>query len=263
LLPVKTRLLRLLARTRLLGLAYRAYESLLALRPGGAAGATGDLPLPPRRLRVKVAGTAELAWFLEGGRLAAGSVRDSLERHGTSVDELESLLDFGCGCGRVTRYWGERGGVHGSDTSREAVEWCRRNLPFARFELNRLEPPLAFSDGSFDLVYALSVFTHLPLELQRAWLLELRRVLRPDGLLLMTTHGLAYADRLRADERTRFDAGEVVVRWENLAGTNLCSTFHPEAALRGELTEGYAFLELVPEGARGNPRQDLILLRKP
>jgi hypothetical protein len=80
--------------------------------------------------------------------------------------------------------------------------------------------------------------------------------------LLLTTHGAAYADRLRPEERAQFDAGEIVVRREGLAGTNLCSAFHPEASLRGELTAGFKFLELVPEGATGNPVQDLTVLRK-
>jgi SAM-dependent methyltransferase len=255
-------LLRLLARVHLLGPAYRLYEALLSLRPEGPGSEADGLPVPPRRLRVKVAGTADLDWFLEGGRLAADSIRDALARHGASLDELGPLLDFGCGCGRVTRRWRGRPQVHGSDTSEEAIAWCRRNLPFARFEVNGLAPPLVFDDGSFELVYALSVFTHLPLDLQHAWRRELHRLLRPGGYLLLTTHGLAYADRLRPDERARFDAGEVVVRWQDVAGTNLCSAFHPEAALRGELAEGFAVLELVAEGARGNPRQDLVLLQK-
>ena len=94
--------------------------------------------------------------------------------------QVDSVLDFGCGCGRVTRYWsGFAGSVAGSDIDGPAVAWCRSNLAFARFEQNRLEPPLAFERESFDLVYALSVFTHLTGELQLAWRDELRRVLRP------------------------------------------------------------------------------------
>jgi len=261
---VKSRVLRVLQRAGLLGAAYRTYERLQALRDRGGAAAVADdgLPVPPARLRVRVAGTADREWFLESGRLGAESIRAALGRRGVAVEELGALLDFGCGCGRVTRRWQGLGGVHGSDMNAEAVAWCRANLPFGRFETNGLAPPLAFADESFDLVYALSVFTHLTVDLQQAWLRELRRVLRPGGLLLLTTHGRAYLDRLSPEERERFEAGKVVVRWEDVAGTNLCSAYHPEPALRGPLAEGFTFLELVPEGATGNPHQDLSLLRK-
>ncbi|HKI92810.1 MAG TPA: methyltransferase domain-containing protein, partial [Gaiellaceae bacterium] len=143
-----------------------------------------------------------------------------------------------------------------------AIAWCRENLSFARFEQNGLEPPLAFSDESFDLVYALSVFTHLTAELQLAWRDELRRVLRPGGHLLVTTHGRSYLPRLVGDERKRFEAGELVVRWGEVAGSNLCSAYHPERYLHETFAEGFELVRLEPEGARGNPTQDLVLLRR-
>jgi SAM-dependent methyltransferase len=207
---------------------------------------------------VRVAGTGDADWFLRSGR--AGY--DAIAAH-APLGNLESVLDFGCGCGRVTRWWGDfPGEVAGSDVSEPAVDWCRANLPFARFERNALAPPLVFEDESFDLVYALSVFTHLTGELQLAWRDEVRRVLRPGGLLLLTTHGRSYVPRLSADERARFERGELVVRWGDVAGTNLCSAYHPEAYLRDTFAAGFAFLELEAEGARGNPTQDLVLLRK-
>src|SRR5581483_8009602 len=113
----------------------------------------------------------------------------------------------------------------------KAVDWCRENLSFASFMRNGLAPPLDLDDETFDLAYALSVFTHLTEDLQRAWRDELHRVLRPGGLLLLSTHGRSYLPRLDPGERERFGAG-------------------------------YAFLELEPEGARGNPTQDLVLLKR-
>ena len=207
---------------------------------------------------VRVAGTADAEWFLRSGRAAY----DAIAAH-VPMRELDAVLDFGCGCGRVTRYWDAfAGSVSGSDMSANAIEWCRHNLTFARFESNALGPPLVFHDASFDLVYALSVFTHLTSDLQIAWRDELRRVLRPGGLLLVTTHGRSYVPRLAEDERARFDRGELVVRWAVAAGTNLCSAYHPERYLRETFADGFSFLELEPEGARGNPTQDLVLLRK-
>jgi SAM-dependent methyltransferase len=254
---VKRRVVTFLDRLGLVGPAFRTYERLVALRPARRLSVDGP-PLPPRRLMVRVAGTGDADWFLRGGR--AGY--DAIAAH-VSLGDIRSVLDFGCGCGRVTRWWSDfPGQVAGSDVSAPAVAWCRENLPFARFEENALAPPLVFDDQSFDLVYALSVFTHLTGDLQVAWRDELRRVLRPGGLLLLTTHGRSYVPRLGDDERKRFERGELVVRWGDVAGTNLCSAYHPEAYLRDTFAQGFAFLELEAEGARGNPTQDLVLLRK-
>jgi SAM-dependent methyltransferase len=166
-------------------------------------------PLPPRRLRVRVAGTTDADWFLRTGR----ADYDAIAAH-VPLADVQALLDFGCGCGRVTRYFHDFAGeVSRSDVNAQAIDWCRGNLRFARFEVNGLAPPLLFADASFDLVYAYSVFTHLTAELQVAWRDELRRVLQPGGRLLVTTHGESYVARLDEDERARFNAGELVVRW--------------------------------------------------
>ena len=263
---MKAAVVDLLRRLGLLRPAYRAYETLNALRAAGrpTPAAQDGPPVPPPRLIVRVAGTADVVWFLESGRLAAESIRASLARHGRRIEELGSLLDFGCGCGRVTRRWVGLDGVdvHGADANERAVAWCRTNLPFARFSSNGLAPPLEHADESFDLVYALSVFTHLPEGLQLAWMRELERLLRPGGFLLLTTHGERYRERLSRDERAAFDAGRLVVRWPEGAGSNLCSAFHPPAYVQEKLAAGLDAVDLVPEGATGNPYQDLYVLRR-
>jgi SAM-dependent methyltransferase len=254
----------MLGRFSLLRPAYRTYERLRALGRDGAVAGGETLPVPPAKLRIRVAGTADLDWFLDSGRLAEEALRESLARAGTQLEDLTAILDFGCGCGRVTRRLaGLPGDVRGSDFDGIAVDWCRKHLPFASFTQNGLEPPLAFPDGDLDLVYAFSVLTHLPVPTQHAWVEELTRVLRPGGLLLVSTHGERYLERLSPAEQVAFRRGEVVVRFEEVAGTNLCTTFHPPAFVRDRLGAGLELVEDVPEGAKGNPHQDLFLFRKP
>lgn len=227
-------------------------------------GAADGLPVPPFPLRILVAASPDIGWFLESGRRGAECLWATLARNGLAPAAVAPVLDFGCGCGRVTRHWAASGvEIHGSDLHPRLVAWCRHNLRFATFSENDLRPPLPHRDGQFGLVYALSVFTHLPEPLQSAWMQELRRVLRPGGLLFLTTHGRRYLEELSLAEQRQFENGELVLRHDDRPGSNVCGAYHPEAYVRERLSQGFAVLDFVPQGALGNPWQDLWLLRKP
>jgi SAM-dependent methyltransferase len=225
--------------------------------------ATGESPLPPAVLRLMVAGTDDANWFLDAGKRGADSLAALCARHGMPLEKCRSILDFGCGCGRVIRHLRHLPArLHGCDSNPVALEWCADNLPFAEFALNALESPLDYDRDTFDVVYALSVFTHLPARLQTHWTAELCRVLRPGGLLVMSLHGDALVGKLTRPERGDYRSGRLVVRVGDLPGTNHCAAFHPEAFVRNVMARGFEVLEVVPEGAAGNPPQDAWVLRK-
>jgi SAM-dependent methyltransferase len=262
-------MLRALGKVGLLRVAFSAYERVLAVAGSGDAQETarGDadaLPVPPAHLRVLVGGSADVGSFLEVGRSMFGAIRTTLQDNGAPVEGLKTVLEFGCGCGRVLRHWQDVEGprVYACDYNERLVDWCRANLPFAQVSINGSRPPLLYEDGFFDFVYAISVFTHLAEPLQRAWMTELRRVVRPGGHLLVTTHGASYRERLTPEEGRAFDAGRLVVRYQEASGMNLCTVYHPESSLRGELGTGFAVAEFVPVPRRAGVYQDLYLLRK-
>jgi SAM-dependent methyltransferase len=229
-------------------------------------GAPDGLPIPPSDLIFLVAGTADISWFLKGGSLAAESITDAMRQSGAPVEKLGSILDFGCGCGRVLRHWHSLPDtrVCGVDYNPSLVAWCKANLPFAEVRINQLAPPLPYDDNEFDLVYALSVFTHLTEDLQSAWIKELSRVVKPGGFLVISTHGQRYMHRLNEQEKAQFESGRLVVKNNTKApGSNMCSAYHPSAYVRDRMAAGLEMVQFVPEGARGNPKQDLYVLRKP
>lgn len=223
------------------------------------------LPLPPSRLIYLVGGSNDLDWFLGAGAGAASSIRDALARNGIAIERLGAILDFGCGAGRVLRHWGDLPStrVCGTDYNPRLVRWCRSNLPFADVRRNGLSGRVDWPDATFDLIYALSVFTHLTEAVALDWVDELSRALKPGGHLLLTTHGDHYRDGLGPDDRARYDRGEVVVRLPGREGTNDCATFHPPAYVRSRLARALTVVDHAPEAALGNPRQDIWLLRKP
>ena len=229
-------------------------------------GAPDGLPIPPPDLLFLVAGTTSISWFLEGGARGADTVRDALQRRGVQIDQLGAILDFGCGCGRVLRHWHDlrRVRVFGSDYGPNLVEWCRHNLSFADVGVNQLAPPLVYADTEFDLVYAFSVFSHLTEDLQVPWMTELTRVLKSGGHLLVSTHGESYLHRLNAEESRRFAGGALVVKNDVKApGSNMCAAYHPLGYVRARMSGGLELIDFQPEGARGNPHQDLYVFRKP
>jgi SAM-dependent methyltransferase len=265
----RRRLLDVMDTFHLAGRTVRAYELALAAKSRvvrrGVDGADGGLPMPPARLRAQIGPLhADPAFFLRSGRQHADLIRDLLEETGTSIDEVDSLLDWGCGCGRVLRHWSDLSSTRaaGCDIDARMVAWCVENLPFAEVAVTELEPPLPYADSSFGFVYAFSVFTHLSEDLQHAWIRESARVLRSGGYLLLSTLGERYAslDRLNGDERARFARGELVVLYERSAGTSLCSAYHPPDYVRRELAQGFDVIAFRPAGDAGG--HDIHLLRK-
>ena len=145
-------------------------------------------------------------WYFSTGYGGALEILTTLEHHSFDLANLRSVLEFGCGSARVLRHFRNIGhlSLAGSDANPKAIEWARRNLSGIDFRINALEPPLPFAEKSFDLVYALSVFTHIPLAWQHRWLEELRRVLRPEGYLLCTVLGSSFVDQmLTAQDRAK------------------------------------------------------------
>jgi ubiquinone/menaquinone biosynthesis C-methylase UbiE len=107
------------------------------------------------------------------------------------MEQFKSVLDFGCGCGRILVNYAHLRGIKffGTDIDEVSINWCREHIPGMDFSVNGAMPPLRWRDGHFDFVMAISVFTHIPWKMQIDWLKELRRVLCPGGYLVATTHG--------------------------------------------------------------------------
>jgi hypothetical protein len=93
--------------------------------------------------------------------------------------------------------------VSASDIHAPSIEWLGRHLPSIDANLNQPEPPLRYAAGTFDLIWAFSVFTHLPEARQFSWLNELHRIARPRAVVVLTTigvHGAALYNRNKVME---------------------------------------------------------------
>lgn len=216
--------------------------------------------MPSPDLVYLVTGQYSIEAFYDNGVIGYDSIVSMLARNKIDQRALATVLDFGCGCGRVMRHWSTCN-VLGCDYNPELVSWCDESLPFATVSVNGTEPPLQYGDSEFDFTYVISVFTHLKPELQVPWFSELARVLKPGGYLYVTFHGSSHLDKLTDDDKRRFSAGDLVVINEEHSGTNACAVFHPEGYVRRTFGSILDLVDFVPVGAK-DASQDAYLFRR-
>jgi SAM-dependent methyltransferase len=227
-------------------------------------GAPDGLPLPPRKLVFKVAGSPWADHFLELGEICFREIGLHLADCSVDISSLRSILDFGCGCGRVTRHFAslDVSTLAGCDYNPALVSWCKEHLPFAQFDINSLEPPLKYDDGKFDLIFAGSVFTHLDAGLQVAWMTELRRALAPGGYIYFTTAGDSYTYKLSRMQLSLYESGECVTVFDEAVGKNVCLAVEPRAFIENHLSKGLEIKSYIAEGAHGFGHQDVYIMKK-
>lgn len=225
------------------------------------------MPGPPRKLMRRV------GWYYPGER--PDEVFESRGRQQWQLVESvlpdawtfegKRVLDFGCGAGRMLRpaveahpnttFWG-------CDVDAESVTWLQDDLgDRATIRQVGAWPPLDLPDGSFDLIYTFSVFTHL-VESWSAWLLELGRLLADDGLLIATVIGPGlsqYFGQSNSEETTGMNVLEMPGdEWNPWVA-------HSEWWLRAHWGRAFDIVQLLPSNESESPsqfEQALLVMRK-
>jgi ubiquinone/menaquinone biosynthesis C-methylase UbiE len=177
------------------------------------------------------------------------------------------ILDWGCGPGRVIRHMKEVIGaeceLHGTDYNKSSIEWCNKNLQGINFNLNGIEAKLPYSKNTFDLIYGISIFTHLSEEKHFEWYEELYRILGVNGIMILTTQGDNFKIKLSEDELENYESGALVVRGNVKEGHRTYSAFQPKSFMESLFSnariESHVVRNQIP--GRALP-QDVWIVRK-
>ena len=225
-------------------------------------------PLPPQVLRERVRGTgARDSEFLQNGWRIYSDLRRVLDRH-SRVEDFGRILDWGCGCGRVSRHFMNavpHSSFFGCDIDSDAIDWMEQVYPTSRFDAIRPLPPTPYQNEFFDLVYGVSILTHLDEATQFRWLDELRRIITKDGVVAVSILDESSCPTellplVKAkgffDEPSRQSADFAPFSDEDYYR----ATYHSKAYVMERWSKGFEILEYVEGGIVSH--QSLVLMRR-
>ncbi len=220
---------------------------------------SAGLPAPPRDLAVYVGdrGPDPVGSYLGAG----ATMRADLE--GLLPDgwdwQGKRVLDFGCGSGRLLRHFAPeaRGDAEfwGCDIDAASVRWMQESIspPFHVLR-NDESPPLPLETGTFDLIWTTSVFSHLT-DSWAEWLLELHRLLEPDGLFVATFMGEGYIDVLTDEPWVEDRIGMNVLGYGAPWHAGGPMVLHSPWWIRAHWGRAFDILELRSYGFMGGGKQ--------
>jgi SAM-dependent methyltransferase len=224
-------------------------------------------PVPDAVRRERVHGTTDERRFLRNGCSNHRRIKELADRH-TSPSRPLRVLDWGAGSGAVARYaltdpsWD----YAGADIDPDNVAWCRQNLSAHRFTTLSTEPPSPFVDGQFDLIFGISVVTHLRESDQLQWLAELQRLLSPTSVLILSVLG-GQAEAKLSNGATPILARDGVVFGEaehaigRIVGQPVYygTAYHRESHIRDRWSQWFDIADYLPGGLG---HQDLVVLKR-
>jgi SAM-dependent methyltransferase len=182
---------------------YRRVKGLRQSLPG----------MPPEHLQIAVAAMVGDE-TLRHGFSVYKAFRALIEKHSGPVADRRAILDFGCGWGRVMRFFLkdiEPARLWGIEMRADQVAQAQATNKWCNFQHVNKEPPTPLPDGGFDVIFAFSVFSHISEKVHKEWLGEFRRILASGGLIIVTTWG---REKVQFLESVRSGAFSIPSAWD-------------------------------------------------
>jgi cyclopropane fatty-acyl-phospholipid synthase-like methyltransferase len=142
------------------------------------------------------------------------------EAHSGVLDSSAAVLDFGCGWGRIARFFlreVDPSRLWGIDVNEKAVTVCKQTSRWGTYRTTSPFAPSTFPDESFDLIYAYSVFSHLSEPCHASWIMDFARILRPGGIVIVSTWSREFIERC-AEMRLEPDLDSRPEPYQRVAG---------------------------------------------
>jgi 2-polyprenyl-3-methyl-5-hydroxy-6-metoxy-1,4-benzoquinol methylase len=162
---------------------------------------------------------------------------------GRPITSDSKILDFGCGWGRIIRFFLKAvpsKNLVGVDIDPDMIRLCEETVRHGTYRTVTPCPPSGLAEASFDVIYAYSVFSHLSEQMHMAWVREFSRLLKPRGLLFATTRQRSFIEFCNSLSEEKMTT---------LHRRNLAKSFRPLEKALADYDAG-RFLH-YPTGGRG------------
>jgi len=141
---------------------------------------------------------------------------DSLSQY---IKDNDKILDLGCGNGRLIELIkGKQIDYTGLDISKKVISLAKKRYPNNHFRIGNLYN-LPFANKSFDKVFAIASIHHIPSNKLRTKILEeIRRVVKPEGLIIISVWNLnkrKYLKQIKKSqkEHSYLEEGDLLKPW--------------------------------------------------
>lgn len=155
---------------------------------------------------------------------------DDLKALGSYVHEHADVLDVGCGNGRLYELFSTKSVQYtGIDQSESLITLAQKKVSQGRFFVHDISCELPFEVASFDVLYCIAVFCHIPPAQHIAVLSHMKQVLRPGGYIIMTNWN-AYnnwvQEKVSSGKYKTDDQKNFIVPWRNGPGDILATRYY-------------------------------------
>ena len=143
-------------------------------------------------------------------RYKVADLADYIQKNGLSAADI---LDFGCGIGNSIehfRAYFPDSRLHCADVSKRSMDIARARFPGKETYLH-VDHAIDLAPESMDVVFTACVFHHIPHEQHVQWLTELKRIIRPGGLLVIYEHNPLNPLTVQAVNTCPFDANAQLI----------------------------------------------------
>jgi SAM-dependent methyltransferase len=230
-------------------------------------------PVPPAAIRRRVAVGGEQT-FRSTGLIHTESYAAALRKtRGQQLADNAEILDWGAGPGRMTRHLlaaAPNSRISAVDIDADAIGWLQAHLPVHHAAVTGIRPPLPLPSDAVDLLVGHSILSHLDEDDQDAWLIELARVTRPGGTVMVSINGPT-ALRWHVEHPLSAMPGAIAAAmptlgfffwrgegWESEFHEGYHTAFHEPAYVREHWSRWFEVLDLLPAAVGG--LQDIAVL---